>query len=468
MKKIVVLLIVSILILSGMNAQQVKNGGSGRTIDSTVMKANESDLRLEDPNYKPKGAPWCEGIDIANGRITFKQVLVDGKLANASFAFDLSIAGIAGEVTDANIKWQDFREIKIFDDKGKEEYKKIAYCVIEKDGISLLINHQPGFKKNDMGHYNILRASDGSKTFTEYEGAICILSDGTVVASTPTTLLAIGFDGIRDEKVYDKELGEGDDLIRPKIDIEKYEDMEFAHITDVSREFIYSASTRSLYNADGTVPVKLETSPCSDNPFQFFKWCEGIDLEDVGITFKNVMVDDNKSDISVTWDLSKYINGELDINNIKWQAFGEIDILNKHGKPESKKVAYFVIEKDSVSVLIYTMLKLKKQDTGGSIAIGASDGSNIFTYDNAICILDCGEIVASTPTTLIRIGQSGNPLEYNYDDVLGEGPDLIHPTINRYYQYARIEDELSMPGQYILHDWPRLRILNIDKQGTND
>jgi hypothetical protein len=226
MKKIVIFLIVSILILSWMNAQQVKNGGSNDTIDSTIIKSDEID-----PGYKPKGAPWCEGIEIADGIITYKKITIDGRLVDLTNTINLKKSGITSEVTSADVKWQDFREISFTNEEGKQETRKVAYYIIEKDGASLLIYDKPAFYKNDKSIGIVLRASDNSKIFT-HEGAICTLSDGTKVISTPTTLLAIGPTGKKDEKNYDKELGEGPDLNRPTIRRDNIDKFEFARIDD--------------------------------------------------------------------------------------------------------------------------------------------------------------------------------------------------------------------------------------------
>jgi len=94
-----------------------------------------------------------------------------------------------------------------------------------------LIQDVPKFREKDIGYISVKEAPDHSKIFT-HDGAICVLSDGTVVASTPTTLIAIGPKGIKDDKNYDKELGEGDDLKLPMIRTVLRGNYEFAEITD--------------------------------------------------------------------------------------------------------------------------------------------------------------------------------------------------------------------------------------------
>ncbi len=138
---------------------------------------------------------------------------------------------LSGNITNEHLKWQDFREIEVTNDKGKTELRKVAYYVIEKNGVSQLIQDVPEFREKDIGYISVKEAPDHSKIFT-HDGAICVLSDGTIVASTPTTLLAIGPKGIKDDKNYDIELGEGPDLIRPTISRFNSSKFEYAHIDD--------------------------------------------------------------------------------------------------------------------------------------------------------------------------------------------------------------------------------------------
>jgi hypothetical protein len=273
MKKIVFFLTVDLLISIGNSAQQVDDRRKcNNTLDSTLIKTeakgsgSEVTLPLTgqpdstiksagDPGAKPMPAQksWCEGIGIANGEIIFKQVLYNGRLANVGFILDLSDYGINGTITNEHLKWQNFREIEVTNDKGKPEIKNVAYFVIEKDGASVLIIDMPKFKKNDAGGFLALQTSDGSKIFTEYEGAICILSDGTAVASSPTTLVAGNLNGIKDEKVYDKALGEGPDMVSPKIEGYVKSNIEFAKITDDSmpgQYMLYENGTKKLFLID--------------------------------------------------------------------------------------------------------------------------------------------------------------------------------------------------------------------------
>jgi hypothetical protein len=146
--------------------------------DGEGKKAAGGGTSLEpDPSQK-----WCDGIAIENGQLIFKGIEKNGRRWNASVDiskfFELYLL-INGATTD-DIKWYALRI----------EDKNIAYIVIETESNSVLLK-----SFSDLGDANeswgkVIFAKDGTKIFVG-ESAIYIAKDGTIVATTPTTILII-------------------------------------------------------------------------------------------------------------------------------------------------------------------------------------------------------------------------------------------------------------------------------------
>jgi hypothetical protein len=168
---------------------------AGQVADSTQQLQIEK-FEPSEPEQK-----WCDGIEIENDRLIFKGIHKGKKVRDAIIPFVdfLSKFGIA-DATTKDIVWKTFRIIN---------GEKKAFFVIEKNGISVLVTSNPDFEKNDDTWGKGLVATDKTKIFLN-EGAIFITEDGSMAATTSTTLLIIcsGKSGEKREINYTKTFGE--------------------------------------------------------------------------------------------------------------------------------------------------------------------------------------------------------------------------------------------------------------------
>ena len=189
---------------------------TGEDLSKSAAKVKPGTTPTDDPKQK-----WCEGIEIENGNLIFKGIHKGNDVGDAITGVEDFLAkfGVPGATTK-DIIWTAFRTIN---------GQKKAYFIIEKNGISLLATSNPDFEKIEGTWGKGLCADDNTKIFT-HPGAILITEDGTIVATTPTTLLTIdpGENGFKSQVYYRKYLGNGPDLISPFITLEG----EFAKISD--------------------------------------------------------------------------------------------------------------------------------------------------------------------------------------------------------------------------------------------
>ena len=158
-----------------------------------------------DPSLK-----WCDGIAIEDGKLIFRGVSAHEKHGDASVDISklLEVVGLT-DATTANIKWQQLRIIN---------GEKKAYFVVETERMSVLMSSNPDFEKGDDTWGRALYAPDGTKIFSNSD-AICVTDDGSVVATTPTTLLIIqtGMKGKKFAHTYKEMFGEDvDNLKNPR------------------------------------------------------------------------------------------------------------------------------------------------------------------------------------------------------------------------------------------------------------
>ena len=161
---------------------------------------------------------WCDGLVIEKGTLIFNGVGVRGKNGDVIINIKnlLDAVGIADATTE-NIKWQEFRIIS---------GEKKAYFVVETKTSSVLITVGSDFEKSDETRTRVIVARDLSRIFT-HMGSILISDDGTVIASTPTTLLIIqsGLNGKTKQVVYNEEFGKGPAFTNPTITNSNGDDM---------------------------------------------------------------------------------------------------------------------------------------------------------------------------------------------------------------------------------------------------
>ena len=180
------------------------------TLQNLAMNERTKDAKKIEPGPDPN-QKWCDGIAIENGKLIFKGVSAHGKRGDAilPFADFLEMFGISDATTE-NIKWE-----KIVTIAGAKK----AFFVVETETKSVLITSNPDFENADSTWGKAIFSKDGSRIFT-HERATLINDDGTVLATTPTTLLFIrgGERGLKFEMVYNKLLGNGPDLTNPTIE----------------------------------------------------------------------------------------------------------------------------------------------------------------------------------------------------------------------------------------------------------
>ena len=148
------------------------------TLTHHCASVNAKKIRLK-PN--PNQA-WCDGIELTDGKLTYKNVIVNGTHYNSSDNLGefFEIFQLAGATTE-NIKWQKAAVI---------DNTKIAYIVIESKDNSVLAAIHPEFETGQKTWIKAIFAFDDTRIFAN-DNAIGITSDGAVVAATPTSILII-------------------------------------------------------------------------------------------------------------------------------------------------------------------------------------------------------------------------------------------------------------------------------------
>ncbi|MCX6771157.1 MAG: hypothetical protein NTX79_03815 [Candidatus Micrarchaeota archaeon] len=192
-----------------------------------------------DPNQK-----WCDGIEIENGQMIFRGIEKDGRHGSASIdikAF-LEKYGLFDATTNS-IKWQQFRVIN---------GEKKVYFVVEANGMSVLITSNPDFEKGNDTWGKAVFASDGTKIFTQL-GTMFATDDGSIVATTPTTLLIIqtGINGKKFAHTY-KEMFKEDVILKaPTFEKSAKDVVEMRDETLVTPQGKKVVITIPIYNWDG-------------------------------------------------------------------------------------------------------------------------------------------------------------------------------------------------------------------------
>ena len=215
------------------------------TLTHYYANANAKKKAEVEPGSPPEQR-WCEGIAIENGKLIFKGISAHGKTGSASVDISkwLKVAGLT-DVTTENIKWHEFRIIN---------GEKKAYFVIETESISVLMSSNPDFEKGDDTWGKAVCATDRTKILRN-PGAVFVTEDGTIVATTPTTLLMIqtGIDGKKFSRTYKEMFGEDvDNLKNPRFsgsatnDVVELRDETF--VTQLGNKVVI---TIPIYNWDG-------------------------------------------------------------------------------------------------------------------------------------------------------------------------------------------------------------------------
>jgi hypothetical protein len=209
------------------------------------------------PKSEPKSEPtanenWCESIEIENGRLILKGIQKNGVYYDASTPFDdfLSKYGVPGASTK-DIIWQTLRIIN---------GEKKVFFIINKEYLSVLVTTTPDLDKmNDIWGRGLC-ASDASKIFA-HEGSVFVTDSGTVVALTPTTLLAIHSEknGKRIEIVFDQRFGKGPAFTRPTIRKNTENDVCIYDETMPNQYMIYDLknNTLGLFNTSTMLDMNI-------------------------------------------------------------------------------------------------------------------------------------------------------------------------------------------------------------------
>ena len=223
------------------NEIMIAAAGESTPANTYTVPARDGKSLGSDPSQK-----WCDGIEIANGELTFKGINIHGRRGNATVDVKgfFDTFGITDATTE-NIKWVEFRIIN---------GEKKAYFVVETELMSVLVTSNPDFEKTNDTWGKAMLATDISKIFT-HPGAIYIATDGAVVATTPTTLIIIqaGPYGKKFSRTYKKMFGEEvDNLKNPRFNRSTIENtVELRDETFITQKGNKVVITIPIYNWDG-------------------------------------------------------------------------------------------------------------------------------------------------------------------------------------------------------------------------
>jgi hypothetical protein len=193
-----------------------------------------------------------------------------------------------------------------------------------------------------------------------------------------------------------------------------------------------SAGAQVAENDTTRQPQSKKIEPYEANQ----KWCDGIEIINDSLIFKNTNVNGNGGDVYVNIRsfLHEYVLDGATTENIKWQETKIID---------GKKLAFFEIETKDNSVLVTSNLEFGTGNSAWGKAIFARDDTKIFPHDSAKYISSDGTVIAATSTTILIIppGKTGRLTRLTLSQLVGsDSPQMQKPEI------------FELSGWYVIKD----------------